>query len=439
MNHQELLLLPSFEEEDIKSLYRTSLYANGVHRLLFRMNQTVDNPLIVKPRYRAVDLMHFSKGTVSALPSSSFDTLSLSEGENVRFYYREDLVRNADLTEDPFERTSKGANSLECLYVPYEERYSTGDAHLHKMGDRQDWLDYIVQFFHDMTKMNVWMEPGITHHSFLFNRDGGIEAFMTYDLLRLAPSYDEEKVRKNNLMMLWQFVDHLSGTLPNEVMNQLIEQHGSKLNRLYSFIQRSDFLLSDFDGVKRMMNLTMFSKQKKKEVGVFLDTANILIGTGNLVFDFHHFLKILYGDAEQYHVKDKYATVFYPEYEEQERTDKVAKRITALKGLLEEQGFHVLKASNDKEKAKEIIDGEEMDADDLALMDKIRERKNKYEEVLLLTGDGHFLPIVEELNEEGIKVKIASVSEADTNQAFISRYEKDHKFLVDYGGCFTLY
>lgn len=436
-------MLPSFKEENVNYLYQSLKYAKSMHAIVHRLNKKQRNPLILPPTYHDIPVEEISDELDNILPKASAETLSLCDGENLRTQHLQFLINNTKssgklLSSSAFTPTP---NEVPIQVITGAAIYSTNNKHISHMGSNQQWLNQLVGFFKDMTEMNVYIDSSISFDSFLFYPTGTIKAFITYDLLEMGNNQDSWKIRKHNLLVFYYLIEELQlYTSENtEVISVLTKEYDSEYNRLYQALQRSDFLLSDFESIEAFINTTHYSKMERNEIGVFLDTANIFTGLQSLKVDFHHLFTLMFGTFMQNHIKDQYATIYYPEFEEESKAIYAHQKVEELRKYLESQGFTILETHNQKSKAKEVVHGIELDIDDQVLISKMEERKEKYNELILFTGDFHFYNIACEYRDSGKKVNLISLSEADTSQDMVREFQESHSFITDYSQCFKLY
>ena len=264
--------------------------------------------------------------------------------------------------------------------------------------------------------------------SFLFNKEGEIKHFLMYNLLDRS-SAPELEVLLHNLKVFQALIQDFSGELYGSGSYRE-DQHNSDFNLLMIALSKKEYAFDDFNEIAAFLDQQGKRAKIQEKIAVFLDTANIFTGLHTYDIDFSKLLSQVFGEKKN--ITEQYAALFYPEYESESKTRFEKARRDEFKLALEAQGFQVLTASNSTEKAKVIEDGQELDADDLKLIAKMRERMDKYTRILVLTGDKHFLPIIKEYEEKGVEVDVISIHPEDTSQEIVTHFKDRHHFITDY-------
>ena len=149
-----------------------------------------------------------------------------------------------------------------------------------------------------------------------------------------------------------------------------------------------------------------------------------------MIIDFDSLLAEIYGKIESRKIEKKIAVMFEPAYEESDYLDSL---LLFTEEYLHKYGFKVVKVSNKKRKAKTVVNGQEYDVDDIKLQEIIHQSQKELDSILLLTGDRHFYELSRELEEQGMEVRIISVSEDSTYKGFYNNF--NHNFLDEYWNC----
>lgn len=295
------------------------------------------------------------------------------------------------------------------------------------------WLKKVVEFFKELTNAKCLVEQ-ITLISFTYDKNGNIRYFHEFHKVKFARNLEMTAIQSHNLRelakalntgeMVVQYEQYLQNKqlsfdtkffADNVVFNNL-----SKLQSEYS----KKFM--DFDDYDQLLEHNL--KRSKHSIGVFVDLAYMYIGLESYFIDFDILLAELLGHEKKGQIADLISVQFKPNYENKVREQRVYSWLVHIKEQLEYYGFSVQEVSNDTAKAKQIIDGEEYDVDDQYLMSMLRKNRTKYSEVILLTGDQHFMVEVQALQQHGVIVHLVSCNPRDTNSELIA--QADYHYFI---------
>lgn len=315
--------------------------------------------------------------------------------------------------------------------------------HVSAMAEQEEWILQLIGFFSLLTDEGLLFDADeVTFDAFLFHQSGHLYAFLAYDLL----SYDlrsrsREGIMEHNLRsfftLMESFYDYYHERVQQQNSIAPLFQHDSLFTRLWNRMKQG----VEFNSFAHMMDYCHGKETPKPDehIGVFLDTANIYTGLRDWHIDFHRLMTSLYGLEQTGRIREKYATVFLPVYDDEEKTRRVQQSPKKRGEELERQGFKITYTSNDQAKAKQWIDGIEVDSDDQQLIKKMEEKLHKLTSVLLLSGDQHFHDILMKYKQANKHVKLISVQEEDTSQMLLSSFGEDHSYITDYWDCMKIH
>jgi uncharacterized LabA/DUF88 family protein len=448
LSNELLYVLPYLSDEEGDRVYGEFYKMVGNHQYLFRMAKSLGgHPLIPFPSYETTILEKISlldEGRVIPKESHEFlqvfsDAISpldcikrnakvISKGEDA-FNNKQNIHR----TIESVNRFLLQANSIKLNRVPvlsigFSNEYSLARNHVSKMLRNQRWIRQLISFFQFITDTNMKANSRIKMDSFLFSKDGDIKQFLMFNMLERsnAPSLE---VLLHNLKVFQAMIQDFSGELYGSG-GYREDQHNSDFNLLMIALNKKEYAFDDFNEISAFFDQQGRRGKAPEKIAVFLDTANIFTGLHTYDIDFSNLLSQVFGEKKN--ITEQYAALFYPEYESESKTSYEKARRDEFRISLESQGFHVLTASNGTEKAKVMKDGLEIDADDLTLIAKMRERMDKYNKVLVLTGDKHFLPVMKEYEEKGVEVNVISIHPDDTSQEITTYFKNRHHFITDF-------
>ncbi|WP_088103015.1 NYN domain-containing protein [Halalkalibacter urbisdiaboli] len=363
---------------------------------------------------------------------------------DLSFYQSSALVTHIDSLNDRLKEARRHQFNDIPIYIIPEKEISSDFNHIEQMVSNPRWILQLISFFASLTKNQITVSvEDISFDSFLYNPNGMIAAFISYDLLKIRPNMSLEKITDTNLRgfakLIWSFFDYSARMLPD---NTVMPKHDSLL---YKLLQRmkseTDFEFNSFQEVANFIkNPDLTSKPRR--FGVFLDVANIYTGLHNLKIDYHSLVLSVFGLEAKGRIKEenKHAVLFYPVYEDEEKTNDVYHSQKQLKETLENEfSFRVHETNNGTPKAKRIVNGKESDVDDEALIKKMEERFEYLDHILLLSGDAHFYEILMKYKQtEGKTVSIISIHEDDTSNRIRTDFKDEHKFITEYADCIII-
>jgi uncharacterized LabA/DUF88 family protein len=442
-----LYVLPFLSDLEEDRVFPEFFKMVGNHHFMFRLAERLGgHPLILFPSYTAEKLDEISlidegnivpkesheflqvfSEAISPLDSIKRNAQAVSRGES-SFSNKQNIHR----TVEQINRFLVSANRTKIdrvpvLSIPIMKEYSLARDHVREMLLNQQWIRQLISFFQFITDNNVKACTRLKIDSFLFNKEGKIEKFLMYNLLERANASSTE-VLLHNLKVFEALINDFSGELYESGYKE--DQHDSDFNVLMIALSRKIYAFDDFNEIILFLDQQERGDRTPEKVAVFLDTANIFTGLHTYDIDFSRLLTQVFGEKKN--ISEQYAALFYPKYESESKTSYEKARRDEFKSILEAQGFHVITASNGREKAKVIENGVEMDADDLKLIAKMKERIGVYRKILVLTGDKHFLPIMKEYEERGVEVNVISIHPDDTSQEIRTHFKNRHHFITDY-------
>ncbi|WP_227938282.1 NYN domain-containing protein [Alkalihalobacillus deserti] len=312
---------------------------------------------------------------------------------------------------------------------------SLHNEHIEQMTKNPKWIIQLVIFFSSLTKnkMTVTFED-LNFDSFVYNQNGTIAAFISYDLVNIRPNLSSTQMTETNLRafskLIWAFYDYSSNV---DTDSSLFTNHNSLLYKLLQRIKsETEIEFTSFQEIASFLKGEEVNV-KPARFGVFLDVANIYTGLQTMEIDYHSLFLSVFGLEAKGRIKEenKHAVIFLPVYEDERKTNKVQRHQRELKETLElEFSFKVHETTNATPRAKSFINGEEIDVDDKMLIRKMEERLDYLDHILLLSGDAHFVDVLKKYKQEGKKVSVISIHEDDTSDKMQTEF--DHKFIHEY-------
>lgn len=441
-----LYVLPYLAEQEVDGVYQEFIKMVGNHRFLFRLAESRGgHPLIPVPSYNNMKMDEISEDSVvlsgdsheflqvfseaiSPLDSIKSKAKVISDGENTFFnkQYIHRTIKNVN--RYLIKEKSAKNDRMPVLSIQFMKEYSLNSDHVSNMLGNQKWIRQLIGFFQFITDIKVKAHPRVKMDSFLFNKEGEIKHFLMYNLLERSTAPVLE-VQLHNLKVFQAIIQDFSGELYGSGSYRE-DQHNSDFNLLMIALGKKEYAFDDFNEVAAFLDQQGKRAKTEEKIAVFLDTANIFTGLHTYDIDFSKLLSQVFGEKKN--ITEQYAALFYPKYESESKTRFEKARRDDFKLALEAQGFQVLTASNSTEKAKVIENGQELDADDLKLIAKMRERMEKYTKILVLTGDKHFLPVMKEYEEIGVEVNVVSIHPEDTSQEIVTHFKDRHHFITDF-------
>lgn len=448
LSRDVLHVLPNLSDQEDNQVYQEFFKMVGNHRYLFRLAQSHGGQsLIPFPHYLQAKLEKVAMLEEGILPKESHEFLQvfaeaislldsiknkakmISDGENA-FSDKQNIHRTIkSINRYLIKEKSARIDSIPVLSIQSVNEYSLNRTHVSNMLNNQRWIRQLISFFQFITDIKVKAHPRVKMDCFLFNKEGEIKQFLMYNLLdrSTAPALE---ILLHNLKVFHALIQDFSGELYSSGSYRE-DQHNSDFNLLMIALSKREYAFDDFTEIANFLDQQGKKRGEIEEkIAVFLDTANIFTGLHTYDIDFSRLLSLVFGEKKN--ISEQYAAIFYPKYESESKTRFEKMRRDEFKLDLEAQGFKVLTASNNTKKAKVIENGQELDADDLKLIAKMKERMDKYTKILVLTGDKHFLPVMKEYEEHGIEVNVISIHPEDTSQEIVAHFKDRHHFITDY-------
>ncbi|MBT2644634.1 NYN domain-containing protein [Bacillus sp. ISL-41] len=442
-----LYVLPFLSEEEGDGVYRAFFKMVGNHQFVFRLaERRGGHSLIADPSYINAKMHEIVLLKETILPRESHEFLQvfieaispldsiknkaklISYGENA-FVNKQSIHRTIkSVNRYLIKEKSAAINRIPVLVIQSMEEYSLKNKHVSKMLHNQKWIRQLISFFQFITDIKVKADHRLKMDAFLFNKEGEIKQFFMYNLLDRSSAPGLE-ILLHNLKVFQALIQDFSGELYGSGSYRE-DQYNSDLNLLMIALDQNNYAFDDFREIAAFLDQQGRRSPKVEKVAVFLDTANIFTGLHTYNIDFSQLLTQVFGEKKN--ISDQYAAIFYPKDESESKTSYEKARRDEFKVSLEAQRFQVLTAENGTERAKVIENGREMDADDLKLIAKMRERMDKYTKILVLTGDKHFLPVMKEYEEKGVQVDVISIHPEDTSQEMVAHFKDRHHFITDY-------
>lgn len=309
-----------------------------------------------------------------------------------------------------------------------------------KLSENKSWIEELVKFYAFLTGELIQVDiHGLKPGDFLYDRAGNLKYFLGYHSLTLKA--DSQGLLENNLNSLAQLLYHYYIEDTEKQQAKLYQQSWfekieGRLIEPLVYGETAHKLYQDFTEILADLKGGASYSLSRKRIGVFLDVANIFtpmyFAGDKMMINFDRLLAKIYGRIESRKIRKKVAVIFLPGYEGM-RGEYIFELILNIKEYLEEYSFKVITVESDSLKAKTIVEGREVDLDDLKLLEIMRDSRDEVDSILLLTGDRHFYNLAREFQEEGKEVKIISVSPESTYKGFIKNFK--HSYLDEYWDC----
>ncbi len=403
---------------------------------------------IIDKFYKQVCLLSLLQGRYKLIPDCKFRKLNLNqirEDDSLSFLPNNYTVDDLELIflYEKDEMADWGNKATYCpLSLPAPsisgENFYRYEQIAAKLSGNRTWVEELIRFYDFLTDELITVErEGLKPTDFVYDRDGNVKYFLGYNSLTLKA--EKQQVLENNLHSLAYllYTYYLEDTEKQQARlykqewfkkleGRLIEPlvYGDSAHKLYQDFKE---ILADLAGKAKY-------SMSKKRIGVFLDTANILtpllISNDSMVINFDKLLAKVYGRIESRKIDKKTAVMFLPTYEDNNYLDNL---LYFTEEYLINYGFQVVKVGNESQKAKTVIEGQEIDVDDIKLLEIIRSSRREVDSILLLTGDRHFYDLARDLKNQGKEVQIISVTEDSTYKGYYNTFK--HSFLDDYWDC----
>ncbi|MGG6431953.1 NYN domain-containing protein [Anoxybacillus sp. D401a] len=457
---EKLVILPSLKKMIHNSVTATCYYAMSIHRKAYMVCGKKSN-FFALPNYEylSVDQLFeyyvnnsffYPKEAMERLISQLDDDYGLkrmsAQIENLDkvchyFKNREEIERYVHNVRKHIDRMKvMGTKCYIPIMIYQNGRNSSIDySHVFHMGNNDCWVRQLIQFFSVITEGSFSMDvEGISFDDFLFDENGRIVLFIGYELLSYNRHGSQPLLLQQNLRafskLITSFFSYYYLHCPNGSIN--IYHHQQPFFRLYNRL-KDGVAFNSFEEVFRFY-FGEESSSKREKIGVFLDVANIYKGIHHLKINYHALFTKLYGVSAQGKIRGQYASLFLPVYEDEKKTEFVQLQLMVLKDDLEQAGFEVLEVKNGRDKAKEIIDGQERDVDDYKLIQKMLEKFYQLDSILLLSGDDHFYDVLLKYKHAQKDVKIISVHPDDTSRRITEDFATEHCYITEYWDCIDL-
>jgi uncharacterized LabA/DUF88 family protein len=301
------------------------------------------------------------------------------------------------------------------------------------------WLLQLTDFFDFLTKEKIIVDESLTMEHFLFDVHGHIQCFTAFDHLKITKQ-SESVVQEKNMLQLQELIASF-------YYSSTIYQYDPTIERVYGKLSPCSY--ESFHQIKLDIQGQLVKKAAERKIGVFIDYANVFKGVDPLrvgaQVDFNRLLSRVYGPELVRRISVKYGVIFKPMFEnnEQKNREENDKCESRKKDFFQKYGIHLEIVENGTPKAKQFINGDEKDIDDLTLVEKMKQNLLILDDILLLSGDKHFIPIVQEFNKkkqspqkekiEEAKVRVISLAE-DTSEE-LKQVVDHYQCLTDYWDC----
>ncbi len=465
-----ILVLPDFLEKEGSStgLYRFISLHMKIHRTGCQKNSPLIVPLVYVDMTPAEIIQSYEENN-NVIPESSLYHLLGGENADLQagdlskriqemLQYVNQVKRleqsagmhspfHADNLPDHFRLlgkrmpgAAKDGGKVPVLAINGKAELSLDDSHIPEMGRQDDWVLQLIRFFWAISAGHfVINAERLSYDAFLFTAKGKLAAFIDYGLLTSYPAAGnrDDAVNEHNLRafanLLSLFWDYYA-RMPSEEM-AAVSHYDSRFQKLQDRLKDPNEIgFSSFKEVfSYFVNQEEPAESTNERIGIFLDAANIYTDLQDLEVDYRRLFTFLYGMERKKYIKDRFAVFFQPEYESKAKTEAFGKWQNVLIRKLEEQGFEIILAGNEKAKAKQIVGGKVHDADDNKLIQRMEERMERLTEILLFTGDKDFYGILEKYKNSGRRVKVISTHPDSTSNRI--RESFDHSYITDYWDC----
>lgn len=466
--NNEIGILPYFKKSSL-SITQTVWKAMNMHHRISKLDPVP--PLIPPLKYTYIQLNEaffedYLNQKITVLPKASMDYLfdqseeysqladltasferyksSLIELEKYQYTARETSPQRNYINglgkQLEFLTQSVPRNRIPILIYPLVDDLSIQQEHVRSMGAHDEWLLQLIEWFHTMTQGQVYIDKEqkyLSFDSFLFDSNGGILAFIAFDLLENELSWSKpllslKRVEESNLRsfrsLISSFYDYYYSRA--ESSHPPIFEHDARFARFYKAMDR-------FESFQHMLDYMQGRDLGKREqrIGVFLDVANIYYGIQDMSIHFHNLFSAVLGTPQP---DEAYVPLFVPTHTDERKANIANKWVERLDRELRSYGFEPQRVSNGQEKAKKYIEQLAHDVDDQYLIRKLDERFDRLDSILLLTGDDDLFDAVMKYKVAGKKVKVISVHEDNTSNRYITEFKENHSFITDYWDCISL-
>lgn len=300
--------------------------------------------------------------------------------------------------------------------------------HLNKFSQ---WLNGIVELFEQVTKLNFFIE-NITFDSFVYDEAGKLQYFIDYHKLKFASNRPKHVVEAYNIRQLAETLKTLR--ILSEVSEHLNNPDIFSKNDLFNRLATSEInysnQLTTFEDFHRFINGT-YEIQKDQRIGVFVDLAHLYRGLETYYVNFDVLLTSLLGEKKKW-ISSMHSVQFIPNYQDEAKNKRVEEWLAQFKKQLERYSFTVKKVGNDTQKAKRIIDGEEHDVDDQYLIQLMRQMRGQFTEIVVFTGDKHFLEELILQQNAGTKVHLVTSDELATSRLLKERFKENYHSIMEF-------
>ncbi len=295
----------------------------------------------------------------------------------------------------------------------------------------ESWLRDASRLFSRFTELSMVIDEvqykPINRTDFLFDYQNQRTVFIGFHKLRRSHS-NQSEITERNINAFKTLIEDMSYLRTYENSKDFSAMR--RLETLQNELSRER--IQDFQALQDLISTySTGEKVKPKNIGVFLDTANTLRFTHAVRVDFqqviHHILKQLYRERRRYKILWQQAVLFEPKFEDDDRQFQALEYLETMKTYLKEQGFSLLESSNDHTKAKIIIENEEFDCDDQLLIQSIRNKTNQLDGIILFTGDGHFVEILEQCLRQGLEIVVVTPPDEETSNRIIHMSANQYK------------
>ncbi len=311
------------------------------------------------------------------------------------------------------------------------------------LSNSDKWLLQIVDFFSFLTEVGYKIShDNIEPDDFLYRPDTSVKYFIGFNNLKYLKRTDKESIIEHNLKSLAFLLNkfYLQDTEKFDARLYQEKWFGKIEGRLIEpllYNKYSAITYNSFSEIEEDLIGELKTKTQKKNIGVFLDVANMLTPMyteySRMEIDFNKLFQSIFGKKDARNIIKKVAVVFLPEYQGQVFKEDKYDLIFDIKDYLESYGFEILTVENKTAAAKINIDGEFIDTDDNKLIEVMEKAFNELDSVLLLTGDKHFINIARKYRDYGKKIRLISVSEENTSKTIEKEF--DHQFIYQYWDC----
>ncbi|MFP4661631.1 MAG: NYN domain-containing protein [Halanaerobiales bacterium] len=329
--------------------------------------------------------------------------------------------------------------------IPYFKKDDTIKEYMDIAGNLykdSNWVKQVVDFFVFLSENNYLISEDISPEDFLYRSEGTIKYFIGFNKLKYSKKSDGQFVESGNLKALAlllnrfyiQDTERFDARLYQQSWFEKIE---GRLIEPLLYDKYSAVCYSNFTEFKEDLAGNIMVSLPKRNIGVFLDVANLLtpmyIRYSIMKIDFNKLFNSIYGSKDTRNIIKKVAVIFLPVYQGDIFRANKYNLLFDIKDYLESYGFEVLTVENQTAAAKIDIDGRLIDTDDLKLINVMQYSMKTLDSVLLLTGDRHFADIARIYLDSGKEIRVISVSEENTSKIMVEEF--DHNYIYEYPDC----